>query len=156
MIKNKPPKRKSEKLPVFHLAFPVKDIESTLDFYRDKLGFPIDLIEKGRCIINFFGHQMVAHVSEKDVPEEVAMYPRHFGIITEDGQEFDELLNRVKKSGLEFFKPLFVRFPESSRAHKSFFLKDPSNNLLEFKWYKNRRLLFKSDPAGLQKPLHGE
>lgn len=144
------------KLPVFHLAFPVKDIESTLHFYRDKLGFPIDLIEKQRCIINFFGHQAVAHVSKEHVPDEATLYPRHFGIITGDEREFDELLNRIKESGLEFFKPLFVRFPESSRAHKTFFLKDPSNNLLEFKWYKNRNLLFKSDPSGRQKPLHEE
>ena len=144
-----------KKLPIFHLAFPVRDIPSTLDFYREKLGFPIDLIEKGRCIINFFGHQAVAHVSEKDVPKEVSMYPRHFGIITEDEQEFNKLLDRIKQSRLEFFQPLFVRFPKSSRAHKTFFLKDPSNNLLEFKWYKNRGLLFKSDPQGFQKPLHG-
>jgi uncharacterized protein len=145
---------KMAKLPIFHLAFPVKDIESTLNFYRSKLGFPIDLIEPQRCIINFFDHQAVAHVSQKDIPEEAALYPRHFGIITEDEREFDTLLKRVQKSGLEFFKPLFVRFPESSRAHKTFFLKDPSNNLLEFKWYKNRGLLFKSDSTGSQKPLH--
>ncbi len=143
-------------LPIFHLAFPIKNVESTLDFYREKLGFPIDLIEKRRCIINFFGHQVVAHVSEKDVPEKVEMYPRHFGIITEEEMEFDRLLERTKKAGLSFFQEPFTRFAGTARAHKSFFLKDPSNNLLEFKWYQNKDLLSKAQPGVFQPPLHSE
>ena len=143
-------------LPIFHLAFPIKDIESTLDFYRDKLGFPIDLIEKHRCIINFFGHQVVAHVSKKNVPEKVEMYPRHFGIITDDEMQFERLLERAKKTKLSFFQEPFTRFAGTPRAHRSFFLKDPSNNLLEFKWYQNKDLLFKAQPGVFQSPLHSE
>lgn len=143
-------------LPVFHLAFPIKNIESTLDFYREKLGFPIDLIEKRRCIINFFGHQVVAHVSAKDVPEKVEMYPRHFGVITENEKKFDQLLGRAKKAGLSFFQEPFTRFAGTPRAHRSFFLKDPSNNLLEFKWYQNKDLLFKAQVGVPQLPLHSE
>ena len=142
-------------LPIFHLAFPVKDIHSTLKFYRDGLGFRIDLIEKGRCIINFFGHQAVAHVS-KEIPKKISVYPRHFGIITDDEKKFDQLIKQIKRKKIEFFKTPFVRFSNSPRAHKTFFLKDPSNNLLEFKWYKNPELLFRSDPTGHQKPLHGD
>ena len=129
---------------IFHLAFPVKDVDSTLVFYRDKLGLRIDLIETQRCIIDFFGHQAVAHVSEKDVPARVSMYPRHFGVILDDEKQFDELHKRVHKSGLPFFERLFVRFQKTPREHKTFFLKDPSNNLIEFKWYRDASLVFKS------------
>ena len=130
--------------PIFHLAFPVKDIDSTINFYHDKLGLRIDLIEKERCIIDFFGHQAVAHVSEKDVPSRVSMYPRHFGVILDDEKQFDEFHACVAKAGVTFFERLFVRFQKTSREHKTFFLKDPSNNLIEFKWYRDASLVFKS------------
>ena len=132
--------------PIFHLAFPVKDVESTVSYYRDALGFRIDLIEAERCIIDLFGHQAVAHVSEKDVPARVAMYPRHFGVILDDEKQFDAFHARVAASGVDFFQRLFVRFEGTLREHKTFFLKDPSTNLIEFKWYRDSSLVFKSHP----------
>ncbi len=132
--------------PIFHLAFPVKSVESTVDFFRNQLGLRIDLIEPSRCIIDFFGHQAVAHVSEKDVPARVSMYPRHFGLILDDEKQFDDFHRRVEKAGVPFFERLFVRFAGTPREHKTFFLKDPSNNLIEFKWYRDTSLIFKSHP----------
>jgi len=110
-----------KKLPVFHLAFPIKDVPSTITFYKDKLGFSIDLVEEKRCIINLYGHQAVAHVSEKDVPAEksVTMYPRHFGIVFENESDFEALLARAKESHLKFFQEAFTRFPDSPRKHRS-------------------------------------
>lgn len=131
---------------IFHLAFPIKNVNETVSFYRDQLGLRIDLIETSRCIIDFFGHQAVAHVSEKDVPARVSMYPRHFGIILDDEAQFDSFHARVQKAGVSFFERLFVRFEGTPREHKTFFLKDPSNNLIEFKWYKDASLIFKSHP----------
>jgi uncharacterized protein len=127
-------------LPIFHLAFPVKDISSTLEFYRDRLQLPVDLVEERRCIINLFGHQAVAHVSDKDIPESVSMYPRHFGVILDTEEMYDKFLARARTSGVQFFKNDFSRFPGTPRAHRTFFLQDPSNNLLEFKWYRFSRL----------------
>ena len=136
----------SRALPIFHLAFPVKSVESTVVFYRDQLGFRIDLIETNRCIIDFFGHQAVAHVSVKDVPARVAVYPRHFGVILDSEKQFDDFYLRVERVGIPFFERLFVRFSGTPREHKTFFLKDPSNNLIEFKWYRDPELIFKSHP----------
>ncbi len=132
--------------PIFHLAFPVKSVESTLIFYRDQLGLRIDLIERDRCIIDFFGHQAVAHVSEKDVPLRVSLYPRHFGVILDDERKFDEFHQRLQRISMPFFERLFVRFEGTPREHKTFFLKDPSNNLIEFKWYRDSTLIFQSHP----------
>ena len=133
-------------LPVFHLAFPVRDVDSTVRYYRDQLGLRVDLIESDRCIIDFFGHQAVAHVSEKDIPARVSLYPRHFGVILESEKEFDDFFFRIQSTGVAFFERLFVRFEKTPREHKSFFLKDPSNNLIEFKWYRDSSMVFKSHP----------
>ena len=143
MAPKAPSENLPKRLPIFHLAIPVKDIPSTLNFYQQQLQLPIELIEAERCIINFFGHQVVAHVSEEDVPQSVAMYPRHFGVIVERMEDFETLLENAKASGAHFFKEPFTRFEHSDRAHRTFFLLDPSNNLIEFKWYANPTLIHK-------------
>ncbi len=50
---------------LFHLAFPVKDLESSREFYGEILG-----CEEGRSSeqwidFNLFGHQIVAHLAAK-------------------------------------------------------------------------------------------
>lgn len=134
-------------LPVFHLAFPVKNIPETVTFFRDRLGCRIDLIERGRCIVDFWGHQAVAHVSAAPIPEKVTMYPRHFGVIFDREEEFEALLARATEAKLNFFEKHFHRFAGTPREHRTFFLTDPSNNLLEFKWYKNPDLILKAAPS---------
>ncbi len=126
------------------MAFPVKDVDSTVSYYRDKLGCRIDLIEKNRCIINLWGHQAVAHMSPADVSSKVTMYPRHFGVIFDREGDFERLLASAVTQNLPFFEEAFHRFPGTPREHRTFFLTDPSNNLLEFKWYKNPDLILKA------------
>lgn len=137
----------AEARPIFHLAFPVRDIPETVEFYRDRLGCPVDLVEKGRCIINLWGHQAVAHKSPADVPDRVTMYPRHFGVIFDDEAEFDAMLDKATALRLNFFEKHFRRFAETPREHRTFFLTDPSNNLLEFKWYRHPDLILKAVPV---------
>lgn len=136
-----------QRLPVFHLAFPVGDIPETVSYYRDTLGCRVDLVEKHRCIIDFWGDQAVAHLSAADVPDRVRMYPRHFGVIFDREEDFDGLLKRATDRELNFFEKHFHRFAGTPREHRTFFLTDPSNNLLEFKWYRNADLILKAAPA---------
>lgn len=131
-------------LPVFHLAFPVRDVVETAAFYRDRLGRRVDLIEKHRCIIDLWGHQAVAHVSPEDVPASVRMYPRHFGVIFDTEREFESFLRQAEAAGVPFFEKHFHRFAGTPREHRTFFLTDPSNNLLEFKWYRHPDLILKA------------
>jgi extradiol dioxygenase family protein len=134
-------------LPIFHLAFPVGHVTETVSFYRDRLGCRVDLVEKNRCIINFWGHQLVAHLSAADVPNSVRMYPRHFGVIFDRAEEFEALLKRATDEGVNFFEKHFHRFAGTPREHRTFFLTDPFNNLLEFKWYRNADLILKAAPS---------
>jgi extradiol dioxygenase family protein len=49
-------------LTPFHLAFPVRDLDSTRRFYLDVLGCPQGREKKGEWIdFSLFGHQIVAH-----------------------------------------------------------------------------------------------
>ena len=55
-------------LTPFHLAFPVRDLASTREFYEGVLGCEIGRTSEKWIDFNFFGHQLSAHVK----PEELA------------------------------------------------------------------------------------
>ena len=73
----------------------------------------------------------------------------------DDEKDFEVLAVRVKESAIDFFKEPFRRFEGTAREHRSFFLVDPSNNVVEFKWYKNMEYLTKSsqDAPELEYPV---
>ena len=70
------------------------------------------------------------------------MYPRHFGWIVDDESNYKEILENARRNQIKFFKEDFRRYLNEPSEHRSFFLQDPSNNLIEFKWYKNRNWIF--------------
>jgi extradiol dioxygenase family protein len=70
------------------------------------------------------------------------MYPRHFGVTFRDRAEYEELLQRARQHNLPFFKTPFVRFRGERAEHDTFFLIDPSNNLLEFKHYRDPAMMY--------------
>ncbi|MBZ9610216.1 VOC family protein [Rheinheimera maricola] len=120
---------------IFHLAIPCKDVAEAKTYYVDQLGFGQGRMYDDRISINFFGDQVVCHLCPEKVDPIVEMYPRHYGQTFTCEMAFDEFYQRVLESGVALYKALFVRFEGKKEAHKTFFLVDPSNNLLEFKYY---------------------
>ncbi|MCW8417855.1 VOC family protein [Fluoribacter dumoffii] len=127
---------------LFHLAFPVHDLALAKDFYQHKLGFELGR-ESGQAVIFKFGtHQIVAHKVEFPTPLQDGIYPRHFGLIFLERHEFDVFLEQIRRAGISLEIPLKIRFEGTRIEHRSFFLKDPSNNLLEFKYYQFASAIF--------------
>ncbi len=120
---------------VFHLAIPCANLQDAKKFYQDGLGCVIAREYDDRITVNFFGDQVVCHLAPGQVVEEPKIYPRHFGITFRDKDEYDALLKHARDHSLEFFREPFCRFSGKVEEHYTFFLKDPSNNLLEFKYY---------------------
>ena len=52
--------------PIFHLAFPVSDLEKAREFYTNILGCTLGRESDKWIDFNFFGHQIVAHLSPED------------------------------------------------------------------------------------------
>lgn len=127
---------------LFHLAFPIHDLALAKEFYQDKLGFSLGRESEQALIFNFDNHQIVAHKVESKLPEQGSIYPRHFGLIFVDEREFDTFIERLKQHKVPFETPVKTRFKDSKIEHRSFFLKDPSNNLLEFKYYSFASAIF--------------
>ena len=127
----------------FHLAIPTHDLDAAFDFYISKLGCKLARRYDDRITIDFFGDQIVCHLNpDRCWPDDVEMYPYHAGITFFDKREFDSLVQLCSSRGIEFYAEPFERFSGSPERHISFFIKDPSNNLLEFKYYFDSRMMY--------------
>lgn len=124
---------------IFHLAIPAKDLTESEAFYVS-LGAKVGRKNSSQVILKLFSTQLVLHLSDKydEIP---TMYPRHFGCIIASKTILEFLWKQQALSG-RVFEPYFVRHEGLPEEHHTFFLKDPSNNLVEFKWYKNQEKVF--------------
>ncbi|STX28602.1 Glyoxalase/Bleomycin resistance family protein [Legionella beliardensis] len=127
---------------LFHLAFPVHDFNLAKFFYHKQLGFPIGRESEHALIFQFGNHQIVAHLTAEPLPVQQTIYPRHFGLIFLKKAEFDSFIQQLTAKQVPFEIKPKVRFPNTKIEHESFFLKDPSNNLLEFKYYTYSSAIF--------------
>jgi extradiol dioxygenase family protein len=128
---------------IFHLAIPSHDLKKAEKFYSEGLGCEVGRIKDDRITLDFFGDQVVCHKSSEDeIDDDPEMYPRHFGVTFVEEDDFDTVIDRARENDLNFFQEPFKRFEGEKDEHRTFFLKDPSNNLLEFKWYKNKSQMY--------------
>lgn len=127
---------------LFHLAIPITDTNLAKQFYADALGCEVGRENAGAVILNFFGHQLVAHVTKEPLARQKGIYPRHFGMTFLDEKDWQTTLERAEKYNLTFRDRPRLRFPEQLTEHRTFFLEDPFFNLLEFKWYRHYEAIF--------------
>ena len=125
----------------FRLAVPCKDLQEAVDFYENKLGCENRRTYDDRVTFNFFGDQLVCHLSPDKIDTDPEPYPRHFGITFHDGSDFDSFVSRLKSNNVQLLNEIFTRFEGMPENHQAFFLKDPSNNILEFKYYPNKEMM---------------
>ena len=135
----------------FHLAFPVNDLEKTERFYVDVLDCAIGRRSEHWIDINFRGHQITGHLAPEECaaaernPVDGKLVPvRHFGIVL-DWLDWENLSQRLSQQGLSFYLEPQIRFAGKVGEQGTFFLADPSGNMLEFKSFRNPDRLFASD-----------
>lgn len=127
---------------VFHLAIPTHDLDLAAKFYGVDLGCKVARRYDDRITINFFGDQVVCHLAPESIDKYPKMYPRHFGVTFAKREDFYAVHTRALRQELRLFADLFVRFPDKREEHHTFFLIDPSNNLLEFKYYVDPAMMY--------------
>lgn len=137
----------SKEPAVFHLAIPTHDLDAAEDFYTRVIGAVRARRYDDRVTFRFFDHQVVCHLDPDSVDMNQGdpfanLYPRHFGITFRDKSEFDALYERCQSSGWSLVKEVFERFGGYPERHQTFFVADPSHNLIEFKWYEDSRFVY--------------
>ena len=134
----------------FHLAIAVKSIEESKEFYCDLMGCVAGDYEEGRWQdINIWGNELTLH----HCPDEVASKKRHdvdmgtvsvphFGAhLKED--EFFALKDRIEASEkFNYYDEPYRRFINKDREQETFFIQDPSGNVLGIKTMVNPETLW--------------
>ncbi|HEX7776806.1 MAG TPA: VOC family protein [Parvibaculum sp.] len=134
--------------PRFHLAFPVRDLAEARAFYGDLLGCPEGRSSDEWVDFDFFGHQIVAHLSPAEAGhkahnevdgEQVPV--RHFGVILTMA-DWKVLAERLKRTDVRFVIEPDIRFEGQPGEQATFFILDPSGNALEFKAFDDEARIF--------------
>ena len=128
---------------VFHLAIPVYDLDEAEAFYVGALGCKLARRYADRVTIDFFGDQLVCHLAESpERDRELHLYPRHFGVTFREARDFDALYDLCVQRKIELFADVSTRFDGLVEVHRTFVLRDPSDNLVEFKHYTDPRMMY--------------
>ena len=99
---------------------------------------------------NLFGHQVVAHLNPDELSktktsnvDDKQVPVRHFGIILE-WEKWQQFSIELKEKGLEFIIEPYIRFKGEIGEQATMFFLDPSGNALEFKSFKDPKMIFKN------------
>jgi extradiol dioxygenase family protein len=134
----------------FHLAFVVDDLAAARHFYGAVLGCPEGRSAETWIDFDFFGHQIVAHLSprpkragithENPVDGHDVPVP-HFGVVLSLA-EWEACAARLRAAGIEFVIEPHIRFPGQAGEQATMFFLDPAGNALELKAFADMALLF--------------
>lgn len=127
---------------VFHVAIPCRDLDEAEDFYVTKLGCKLGRKYADRITLNFFGSQVVCHLYPEKIDSMPQMYPRHFGVIFYNKEDFDAVSELAKQQELEFFQEITRKRQGEAAEQLNFYLKDPSNNIVQFKLFLNAEMVY--------------
>jgi extradiol dioxygenase family protein len=133
---------------LFHLAFPVRDLEEARKFYGELLQCPEGRSSEHWVDFNLYGHQIVAHLAREDAFRKVSnevddkqVPVPHFGVIL-PMEEWQALAERLKAHNVEFVIEPYLRFKGEMGEQATMFLLDPSGNALEFKSFADMSRVF--------------
>jgi extradiol dioxygenase family protein len=141
--------------PMFHLAFPVRDLAEARAFYGGLLGCPEGRSASDWVDFDFHSHQIVAHLAPPETTlgadgaatnlvDGEAVPVRHFGVILE-ATAWRALADRLVAAGTRFLIEPQTRFAGQPGEQQTMFFLDPSGNALEFKAFADEAQIFAKD-----------
>lgn len=135
-------------IPPFHLAFPVHDLAEARRFYGGLLGCSEGRSSPEWIDFNFYGHQIVAHLSpqscgdaELNAVDGHGVPVRHFGAVLPMA-DWQALAERLRAAGTRFVIEPYIRFKGEVGEQATMFFLDPSGNAIEFKAFADIGQLF--------------
>src|SRR6476620_5409820 len=133
---------------LFHLAFPVNDLDAAREFYGGVLGCPDGRSSDHWIDFDLYGHQIVTHLSATGAGVKSANHVDaddvpvpHFGIVLPMA-EWKELASRLREKGVKFVIEPKIRFVGEVGEQSTMFFLDPSGNALEFKGFNDFSRVF--------------
>ena len=127
---------------LFHLAIPVSDLDTARQFYVTGLGCKLARTYSDRITLDFFGDQVVCHLTPGAPAAPESLYPRHFGVTFREAADFEALHACAVMRKIPFYHEVSVRFEGLVEEYRTFVLIDPTGNLLEVKHYNDPRMMY--------------
>ena len=133
---------------LFHLAFPVHDLDAARGFYGGVLECEEGRSSESWIDFNLYGHQIVTHLapniagtkSTNHVDADNVPVP-HFGIVL-PMDDWKSLAEKLTTKGVEFVIEPKIRFEGEVGEQATMFFLDPSGNALEFKGFNDFSSVF--------------
>ena len=133
---------------IFHLAFPVHDLDAAREFYGGILECREGRSSDRWIDFDLFGHQIVTHLAENragimasnHVDADDVPVP-HFGIVL-PMDEWRVLAEKLTAMGVKFIIEPKIRFAGEVGEQATMFFLDPSGNALEFKGFNDLSQIF--------------
>ena len=126
----------------------MRDLAEARAFYGDLLGCPEGRSSDEWVDFDFFGHQIVAHLSPNEAGHKAhnqvdgdAVPVRHFGAIL-PMDEWRKLAAKLQQGNISFMIEPDIRFEGLPGEQATFFFLDPSGNALEFKAFNDESRIF--------------
>lgn len=119
--------------PIFHLSFPVLDLDEAIGFYVGALGGILGRHEKKWADVALFGVQIRLHHRPGEVSSPMPR-SRHFGA-TLPWSEWE----RLTASLTDFVEAPHYAHTGTSREQAKAMIRDPSGNMIEIKAYRDPR-----------------
>lgn len=132
----------------FHLAIPVLDLEECAIFYEKLFNCSRGRSANDWIDLNFFDHQLVLHQAESLSGDSAINFVDgdnipvpHFGVIL-DYAAFELTETNARNRGIHFLVEPRLRFEGKIGEQLTMFFRDPSNNVIEIKAFKDRSNIF--------------
>lgn len=116
--------------PIFHMSFPVLDLDESLSFYTSVLGGIAGRRERTWADVALFGAQLTLQHVPDDVLDPMPR-SRHFGA-TLDWLAWEELVGRLEN----FVEAPHIAHEGTAKEQAKAMVRDPSGNLIELKAYR--------------------
>ena len=116
---------------IFHLSFPVSDLDAALAFYTDELGGVAGRHETTWADVALFDAQLTLQAQPKDVLRPMPR-SRHFGA-TFAWEDWATLTARLN----DFVEPPRIDHAGTDREQGKAMIADPDGNLIELKAYRH-------------------
>lgn len=137
------------KLPPFHVAIPVHDVQLARTFYRDVMGCPEGRSAEKWVDFDLYGHQFVIHHKPKSENQEThtnavdghQVPVPHYGVVLE-WADWEALAEKLKAHNTQFVIEPYIRFEGEPGEQATMFFLDPCGNALEFKAFKDLSQMF--------------
>jgi extradiol dioxygenase family protein len=133
---------------IFHLAFPVNDLDAAREFYAGTLECPEGRSSDRWIDFDLYGHQIVTHLAEGGAGIKASNHVEaddvpvpHFGIVLPMDQ-WRELADKLVAKGVKFIIEPKIRFEGEVGEQATMFFLDPSGNALEFKGFNDLSQVF--------------